>query len=49
MSYEKQIQNSSNKMRTAWRIINRELHKKSKKDTIEAIYIDGKRLAISIL
>ena len=41
MSYEEQIWNSNNKIRTTWKIINRELHKKSSKDTIETLCIEG--------
>jgi hypothetical protein len=42
MSYNKQILNSTNRIRTTWKIINREIHKKVKKDAIQTIFIDGR-------
>jgi hypothetical protein len=42
MSYNKQILNSTNRIRTTWKIINREIHKKVKKESIQTICIDGR-------
>jgi hypothetical protein len=42
MSCNKQILNSANRIRTTWKIINREIHKKVKKDSIQTICIDGR-------
>jgi hypothetical protein len=42
MSYNQQILNSTNRIRTTWKIINREIHKKVKKDSIQTIWIDGR-------
>ncbi|GFG36110.1 hypothetical protein Cfor_03752, partial [Coptotermes formosanus] len=42
MNYAKQILNSTNRIRTMWKIINREIRKKVKKDSIQTICIDGR-------
>jgi hypothetical protein len=42
MSYNKQILNSTNRIRTTWKIINREIHRKVKKDSIQTVCIDGR-------
>jgi hypothetical protein len=36
------ILNSTNRIRTTWKIINREIHKKVNKDSIQTICIDGR-------
>jgi hypothetical protein len=42
MSYNKQVLNSTNRIRTTWKILNRETHKKVKKDCVQTICIDGR-------
>jgi hypothetical protein len=42
MTYEKQIRNSKNKVRTTWNLINREVRKKVMKENIQALNIEGK-------
>jgi hypothetical protein len=42
MTYEKQIWDPSNKIRTTWNIIHREVRKKVSKDNIQTLCIEGK-------
>jgi hypothetical protein len=42
MTYDKQIRNFTNKIRTTWKIIDSEIHKKAKKDNIQILHIEGK-------
>jgi hypothetical protein len=42
MTYEKQIRNSENKVRTTWNLINREVRKKVMKENIQTLSIEGK-------
>jgi hypothetical protein len=42
MINEKQISDSTNKIRTTWNIINRKVRKKSRKDNIQTLCIEGK-------
>jgi flagellar basal body P-ring protein FlgI len=42
MTYEKQIRNSKNKVRTTWNLINREVRKKVTKENIQTLNIEGK-------
>jgi hypothetical protein len=45
MTYEKQIWNSNNKTKTTCKIINKEVHKKVKKDSIQTISTEGKNIS----
>jgi flagellar basal body P-ring protein FlgI len=42
MTYERQIRNSKNKVRTTWNLINREVHNKVMKENIQTLNIEGK-------
>jgi dynactin complex subunit len=44
MTYENQIKNSTNKIRTTWNVINSEVHKKAIKDNIQTLHIEGKNI-----
>jgi hypothetical protein len=46
MNYEIQIINSTNKVRTTWNIIKSEVHKKARKDNIQILNIEVKKLII---
>jgi hypothetical protein len=46
MNYENQIRNSTNTIRTIWNVIKNEVYKRARKDNIQTLKIEGKKVNI---